>query len=108
MAKKFTKASLGSKGDDVDPSLVKGHRYTEERRIVAVFVMYHILTPKMLILLKNLFPKKVLDPDAFTGKFYQTFKEQTNLIIQGFFKNRKREITPQCIFTRLIKPRHQN
>lgn len=61
----------------------------------------------MLILqLKSLLTKKTQGPDAFIGKFYQTFKEQTNPIIQNVFKNRKRETTPQFFFMRLVKLRH--
>lgn len=51
--------------------------------------------------LKGLLTKKTLGPDAFTGKFYQIFKDQTNLIIQNFFKNRETGTIPQFIFIRL-------
>jgi hypothetical protein len=34
--------------------------------------------------------KNPLGPDAFIGKFYWTFEEQTNSIIQNLFKNRKK------------------
>lgn len=47
------------------------------------FVIYHLLkSSKMLIQqLKGLLTERTLGPDAFTGKFYQIFKDQANLII---------------------------
>lgn len=55
--------------------------------------------------LKGLLTERTLGPDAFTGKFYQIFKDQANLIIQNFFKNRERGTTPQFVFIRLVNPK---
>lgn len=107
LAKKFTKASPDSKGEDIDNLF--GERPYINRRMKDCSHFCNLSYPIIedVDSVKKSFPEESTRPRCFTGKFYQT-REQINPIIQDLFKNRKRETTPQCIFTRLVKPRHQN
>ena len=45
------------------------------------------------ILINNLSPKKIQEPNSFTGKFYQTYKEKNNTDLYKFFHDTEEDGT---------------
>ena len=63
-----------------------------------------ITSKEIELVIKKLPTKKFQGPDAFTGKFYQTFKEELKTILLKLLQNIADGGTPQTHSTRPPSP----
>ena len=59
---------------------------------------------EMETVIKNLPTNKSLEPDGFTGKFFQTFREELTLSFSNFSKKLQRDEHSQTCSTRPPSP----